>query len=134
MHGGVEVKDKLLEVMQQISYEGAVVQDWRNAEIVPITKKGNFTDNWRGISLSDVVGKVMARVLPACLQVLAERVLPESQCGFKKGRGCADMIFASRQLVEKCKEHDDSLFILIDLKKGYDLDPEMLCGGCPQPC
>ena len=38
--------------------------------------------------------------------------------GFRKGRGCVDMIFATRQLVEKCREHDDSLFILfVDLQK-----------------
>lgn len=106
--------------MQQIWDEGEVVQDWRDAEIVPIPKKGYLTecDNWRGISLLDVAGKVSARVLQEHLQVLAERVLPESQCGFRKGRGCIDMIFASRQLVEKCREHDDSFFVqFIDLGK-----------------
>ena len=71
--------------------------------IVPIPKKGDLSDckNWRGISLLDVVGKVTARILPDRLQQLAEEELPESQCGFHKGRGCTDMIFAVRQLVEK---------------------------------
>ena len=27
--------------------------------------------------------------------MLAEDELPESQCGFRKGRGCADMIFTA---------------------------------------
>ena len=35
------------------------------------------------------------------LQKLAEDELPESQCGFRKGRGCMDMVFTMRQLVEK---------------------------------
>ena len=39
---------------------------------------------------------------------VVERVLPESQCGFRKGRGCNDAIFAARQLVEKCRDHDNS--------------------------
>ena len=70
------------------------------------------------------MGKVFARILQDRLQVVAEKILPESQCGFRKGRGCVDMIFAVRQLVEKCREHDDSLFILfVDLQKAYDSVP-----------
>ena len=42
-----------------------MVEDWRDAEIVPIPKKGNLKlcDNWQGISLLDMVGKVFARIL-----------------------------------------------------------------------
>ena len=55
--------------------------------IVPIPKKGTLKrcDNWRGISLLDVVGKVFARVLQEQLQTVADGVLPESQCEFRKG-------------------------------------------------
>ena len=50
--------------------------------------------------------------------MVAEKILPESQCGFWKERGCVDMIFAARQLMEKRREHDDTLFILfVDLHK-----------------
>ena len=70
------------------------------------------------------MGKVFARILQDRLQVVTERVLPESQCGFRKGRGCVDMIFTARQLVEKSREHDDPLYILfVDLKKAYDSVP-----------
>ena len=81
-------------------------------------------DNWRGIFLLDVVGKVLARIVKERLQVIAERILPDSQCGFRKNRGCVDMIFVARQLVEKAREHDDSLFMLfVDLQKAYDSVP-----------
>ena len=65
---------------------------------MPLPKKG---DNWRGRALLDVVGKVVARVLQGWLQRLVEIELPKSQCGFRKGRGCIDMIFTVCQLVEK---------------------------------
>ena len=39
------------------------------------------------------------------LQSLADRLLPESQCGFCGGRGCTDMTFVMRQLAEKALEH-----------------------------
>ena len=55
---------------------------------------------------------------------VAEVELPESQCGFRKGRGCMDMVFAVRQLVEKSWEHKEKLFItFVDLRKAYDSVP-----------
>ena len=85
--------------------------------------KPRLSINWRGISLLDVAGKVLARILKEQLNSIAERVLPESQCGFREERGCADMIFAATQLIES-REHDDPLFILfIDPKKVYDSVP-----------
>jgi len=38
-----------------------------------------------GISLHNVVGKLVARVIQERLQKLAEEELPESQCGLEKG-------------------------------------------------
>ena len=128
VHGEAELIDRLLQLIQDVWQEGTVVEDWRDAEleVVPIPKKGNLKlcDNWQGISVLDVVGKVFARILQERLQKLAEKVLPESQCGFRKRSGCVGMIFAARQLLEKCREHDDALFVLfIDLKKAYDSVP-----------
>ena len=53
------------------------------------------------LDILHVVEKVFARVIQNCLQVIAEGLFPDSQCGFRKGRGCSDMIFAARQLMEK---------------------------------
>ena len=124
--GCVELHERLLMVMQEVWEQGAVVEDWKHAVIVPISKKGDLKEcnNWRGISLLDVAGKLFARIIQERLQMIAEDILPESQCGFRGGRGCTDMIFAARQLVEKCREHDDVLFMLfVDLRKAYDSVP-----------
>ena len=56
----------------------------------------------------------MARVLLNRLIIhLEQGLLPESQCGFRGGLGTVDMIFAARQLQEKCLEQYDDLFIII---------------------
>ena len=74
-----------------------------------------------GISLLDVVGKVLAEVIQQHLQTVVEEVVADSQCGFQCNRGCMDMIFCACQSVEKTIEHDMKAFILfIDLKKPYD--------------
>lgn len=121
LYGREDLHERLLKLIQDVWRERAVVGDWRHAEIVLIPKKGDLKlcDNWRGISLLDVVGKIMARIVQERLSAIAEQLLPESQCGFRKGRGCTDMIFTARQLIEKSREHAGKLFILfVDLKKG----------------
>ena len=124
--GGPALHSRLLTLMEAVWREGEVFKDWKDAGIVPVPKKGNLQscDNWRGISLLDVVGKVMGRIIQERLQVIAEQLLPDSQCGFRRGRGCVDMIFVARQLMEKTREHEDSLFMMfVDLKKAYDSVP-----------
>ena len=121
-----EFRALLLDLVHTVWREKRVPQEWANSVLVPVPKKGDLSscDNWRGISLLDVVGKVVARILQDRLQHLAEEELPESQCGFRKERGCSDMIFAVRQLVEKSWEHRAKLyFLFIDLRKAYDSVP-----------
>ena len=56
------------------------------------------------------------------LWVLAERIYPESHCGFKAKRATIDMIFSLRQLQEKCREQGKPLYVaFIDLAKAFDL-------------
>ena len=118
--------DMLWDVVGTAWQEGAVPKEWADAIIVPIPKKGNLRscDNWRGIALLEVVGKLVARVIQGRLQRVAEAELPDSQCGFRKGRGCSDMTFVVRQLAEKAIEHRTQQFLVfVDLMKAYDSVP-----------
>ena len=66
-----------------------------------------------------IIIKVIGRVVRIRLQKLAERIYPESQCGFRAERST---IFSLRQLQEKCREHYMPLYIaFIDLTKAFDL-------------
>ena len=67
---------------------------------------------------------MFAKIIQRRLQVLVEDVVADSQCGFRSGRGCADMVFCARQLVEKAIEHNTKVFLLfVDLHKAYDSVP-----------
>ena len=126
LHGGPVLHSCILAVMSWSWEEGVVVRDWRDAVVVPIPKKGDlhFCDNWRSISLLDVVGKLLARILQDRLKTIADYFLPDSQCWFRTGRGCIDMIFVARQLLEKAIEHNSELYVLfVDLRKAYDSIP-----------
>ncbi len=122
---GVPMLKRLVQLFQQIWEEGYVPSQWRDALIVPIPKKGdlNLSDNWRGICLLDVGGKFFVRI-KIIQQVVAEEVLLDSQSGFKRGRGCVDMIFGARQLIEKAIEHQTKVLkLFVDLRKAYDFVP-----------
>ena len=90
--------------------------------------KGDLSrcDNWCSIALLEVVGKVVrvARGIQDRLQQMAEGELLESQCSFRKGRGCSDMLFVLQQLMEESVEHrTKQITIFMDLKKAYDSVP-----------
>ena len=79
-------------------------------------------NNYSGISLLCIVGKLFARVVPKRLQALAERVYSESQCGFRSQRSTVEMVLSLRQLQEKCREQRKRLyFACINLTKAFDL-------------
>ena len=122
---GTPTLSHLTDIFQSMWSEGKIPQDFKNANIVHIYKrKGNrrSCDNHRGISLLSIAGKILARVLlNRLLGHLEQGLLPESQCGFRAGRGTVDMIFAARQLQEKCQEqHCDLYTTFVDLTKAFD--------------
>ena len=123
--GGPAIISKLTELFQSMWHKGEVPQQLKDANVVHIYKrKGNrqSCDNHRGISLLSIAGKILSRVLLNRLLLHLEAgLLPESQCGFRAERGTADMIFAARQLQEKCQEqHSDLYMTFVDLTKAFD--------------
>jgi len=65
----------LADLVHVVWKEHKVPQEWENAILIPISKKGNLhvcCDNWRGVALLDVVGKLVGRIVQDRLQGLAE--------------------------------------------------------------
>ena len=100
--GGPAFLTKLTELFKFFWENETLPQqfEFKDATIVHISKrKGNkrSCDNHRGISLLAIAGKILARVLlNRLLKHLQQGHLPESQCGFRAGRGTIDMVFAVR--------------------------------------
>lgn len=106
-HGKPSFVQLLHELLCQCWVKRHIPQDMRDASIVTLYKnKGDRSDcnNYRGISLLIIVGKVFARVTLSRLQSLASRVYPESQCGLRADRSTVDMIFPS----DSCRKSDVS--------------------------
>ena len=123
--GGESLQKEMTNLFHKMWSQQLLPQEFRDATIVHIYKrKGNrqSCDNHRGISLLSIAGKILARILlNRLINHLEQGHLPESQCGFRAGRGTVDMIFAARQLQEKCMEqHRDLYTTFIDLTKAFD--------------
>ena len=93
-----EFTTMIADLVHRIWEERRVPKEWVDSILIPIPKKGNLRscDNCFGIFLLEVMGKVVARISQGRLQKLAERELPECQCGFGKGCSCTDMFFTIR--------------------------------------
>nr|VZI32512.1 unnamed protein product [Spirometra erinaceieuropaei] len=141
-HGGPQLMDHLTALFQMWR-QGEVPQKFKDATIVHLyERKGNrqVCDNPRGTFLLNTAGKIFVLILLNRLNNHMEQsLLPENQCSFRRHRGTTDMIFAARQLQEKCQEMRTHLYsIFVDLTKIFDtvnregLWKIMQKFGCPE--
>ena len=138
--GGEVLTDKLHLLIVKSWQQGIIPQGFKDVSIIPIFKKGDHRDcgNYRGISLLAIAGKIMAKIAQTRLSSLAEDILTESQCGFRRQRSTIDMIFSLRQIQEKAVEQYRDLYIIfIDFRKAFDTVDRLLLWkvleafGCP---
>ena len=119
-------KRSLHEIICQVwTGRREIPQEWRDSFLVPLPKRGDLSErkNWRGILLTSVLGKIFSKIINAQLVQLFEghQVLPETQCGFRAGRGTADMVFTLRMAIELARAKKFPLYVLFaDLMKAYD--------------
>nr|VZI46421.1 unnamed protein product [Spirometra erinaceieuropaei] len=107
-HDDPQLRDHLTALFQEMWCQGKFPQDFKDATVVHLYKrKGNrqICHNHRGISSLNITEKVFARIfLDRMNNHLEEGPLPRNQCGFRHHRGTTGVIFAARQLQEKCQE------------------------------
>ena len=143
VNGGEKILLEIHKMIVNVWQGSAIPQDWVDAILISLYKgKGSKSScgNYRGISLLEAVGKVFSKLLLDRLsKYICPNVLPETQCGFRPGRGTTDMIFAARQLQEKSIEHRVKLYqVFVDLTKAFDTVNRpalwIILGklGCPQ--
>ena len=125
------VKGKLIDLIQRVYRGEGFPQRWRIGYISPIFKKGDveMAKNYRGVTLLNTSYKIYAMVLADRLKEEAEKILPESQAGFRKGRSTIDNIFTLHWIIEKeLRKKSGKLYTFFaDLKSAFDnLDRETL--------
>ena len=122
-NGGEAMINWLWELLKEVWKTKQVPKEWKKAILIPLHKKKSrrLCDNYRGIALLSIPGKVLSLVLLYRLQTIIDPQLLESQCGFRKGRGIIDQIWVARQIVERAVEYQTPAHLcFVDLTKAYD--------------
>ena len=122
----VELVPILTILFNKMFKAGKVPSQWKDVIISILFKKGDKLDcnNYRGISLINVIGKLYERLLQNRILRYCEEtedILPDNQFGFRANRSTEDAIFMSRFVASSARDLNVPLYqIYVDLVKTYD--------------
>ena len=124
-----ETFDALKRVILEFWETEIVPAEWEVGLLKILPKTGDLSQpgNHRGIMLLEIAYKIVAIILHARLQPIAEGLDHETQCGFRPGRGCTDAVFTVKLALKKRHEHGLETWVLfLDLVKAFDRVPREL--------
>src|SRR5215469_6813345 len=110
--------------------ESKVPDDWKVADVVPIFKKGqrNMAANYRPVSLTSVVSKVMESILRDHMWSFLESndALSHEQHGFTQGRSCLTNLMETVEKWVECIDEGDGVDVMyLDFRKAFDTVPHL---------
>jgi len=97
--------------------------DWKNGYIIKLPKKSDLSDckNWRGITLSNSINKLVITILYQRLSEKLEPLLRKEQAAFRPHMSCVDQINTLRIVVEQSLEYRATLYmIFVDFERAFD--------------
>ncbi len=103
-HGGDAVVEWMTMICDLAWRYGEVPDEWKKAVTVPLhigKVNKDECNNYRGINLSSVPGKIYGRILIEKLMQVTEKKVSDEQGGFRNGKSCVDQIFVIKMLVEE---------------------------------
>lgn len=117
----------LRKLFNRIFSTGTYPSQWRETIIIPLYKKGDpdVTDNYRGISLLNVMGKIYTGIINRRLTFFINifNRLSENQSGFREGYRTVDNAFILHSLVNKqLSTLGKKLYVAyVDFQKAFDV-------------
>ncbi|KAI5707898.1 hypothetical protein M8J77_012165 [Diaphorina citri] len=121
--GGEVLVMRLHKLILEIWEKEEMPDDWKEAIVIPVFKKGNKHDcnNYRGISLLSTPYKVLSKIILKRIETYTEAIIEEHQAGFVKGRSTTDQILIVKEAIAKYWEYNKECFLLfVDFQKAYD--------------
>ena len=121
-----EISEPLAILFRRSIDDGRIPDEWRDAHITAIHKKGSKSEpgNYRGVSLTSVVGKLLERLVKAEIDshVEGNALMSSTQHGFRTGRSTRTNLI--KFLNETTKWNDDGYcfdVIYLDFSKAFDV-------------
>ena len=129
----------LMETVEQISIplarvfnlslkEGVVPFEWKEANIIPLFKKGsrNKSENYRPVSLTSVICKLLERLIKDHMVefLVKHNLFNSSQHGFLKARSCLTNMLCFLEEITKWIDVGSPVDIIyLDFQKAFDKVP-----------
>ena len=111
------------EIFEKVWEVESIPDDWMEGHLVKIPKEGDLANcnNYRGITMLSVPGKILSRIILQRLIAALEKVLRDQQMRFRRNRSCTDHIATLRIITEQSLEWNSSLYItFIGFEKAFD--------------
>ena len=123
-----EIVDALVIIFQNSLGSGVVPEDWRVANVTPLFKKGGTekTGNYRPVSLTSVVGKLLESVIKDGIAAHLEsgEIIGQSQHGFMKGKSClTNLIEFFEDVTSRVDKGEPVDVLYLDFQKAFDKVP-----------
>ena len=108
--------------------EGVVPFEWKEANIIPLFKKGsrNKSENYRPVSLTSVICKLLERLIKDHMVdfLVKHKLLNSSQHGFLKARSCLTNMLCFLEEITKWIDVGSPVDIIyLDFQKAFDKVP-----------
>ena len=105
-----------------------IPQDWRDANVTPLFKKGsrNMAENYRPISLSSKIGKILESIIKDNIVSHLEKLslIRDSQHGFRKGRSCLTNLLDFMETITQYLDAGQPVdLVYLDFAKAFDKVP-----------
>ena len=128
----------LMETVEQISIplarvfnlslkEGVVPFEWKEANIIPLFKKGsrNKSENYIPVSLTSVICKLLQRLIKHHMVdfLIKHKLLNSSQHGFLKARSCLTNVIFLEEITKWIDVGSPVDIIYLDFQKAFDKVP-----------
>ena len=115
----------LLKIYNKVFDARYYPEEWAKGLVKPLHKKGEIGDpnNYRGITLISVVGKLFTRIINSRLTEWADKYefYFAGQAGFRSGHSTMDNIFILNSIINKTIDKKGRLYaFFIDLSKCFD--------------
>ena len=120
---------ELVEVYQLLFqaslYQGIVPDDWKEANIMPLFKKGDKTkaENYRPVSLTSISCKLLEHIVHSNIMDHLDKfdILNDAQHGFRQKRSCETQLIATINDFNECLNSKGQIdAILLDFSKAFD--------------
>lgn len=116
----------LVKLFNVIFLQGIYPNTWSEGLITPIHKKSSLddTNNYRGITLINVLSKIYSHILNNRLLKWASEngKIADCQFGFQKNKSTVDCIFIFHAIISRVLNNGDKLYCcFVDYQKAFDL-------------